>query len=203
MRHYLARHGHAVSQLRKDIVVGRSAAAPLDEKGKGQAEMLCSYMARAPVARIFASPLVRTRQTAEILARGLRLDVEECGELIERSQGDFEGKAKDLVYTPELIKVIHADQLAWSPPGGESLTDVAGRLGSFFETRLAKEASPCLVVTHLMVLWALFHMCTRCHHSLLPHLKVDNCALVEIELDPGRPPMLIRWNVSTGEPGNE
>ena len=104
-------------------------------------------------------------------------------------------KPKEEVYTPETIKAIHADQFRWAPPGGETLEDVAQRLTAFLQQLIAIEKDSCyLCVSHLMLLWSVFYLSTRCDHKILPHLKVENCGLVEINFDTPDKFTLIRWN---------
>lgn len=67
---YLIRHAHAVDSV-------PDAARELSKKGRGQAKALGRFLHErelfAPVA-VWHSPLVRARETAELLAKHARLD---------------------------------------------------------------------------------------------------------------------------------
>jgi phosphohistidine phosphatase len=66
---YLVRHADAVSDEENPI-------RPLSEKGRGQMARVCGILRTIPSFRpdeIWHSPLERSRETAELLARGLRL----------------------------------------------------------------------------------------------------------------------------------
>lgn len=190
---YFVRHAESFSQADKTLIVGRAAAQPLTEKGRGQAQAAAAFLAPFPFATLYASTCLRALETAQPIAQSKGLALEPTDLLAERSHGVLEGRKKDEVYTPGLVKQIHADQYRWRPEGGESLEDVAGRIEAFFA--LAEDApGPILAVTHLMVLWALFYLCTQCEHRLLPHLRVENAAMVEILREEDATLRLIRWN---------
>lgn len=76
MHIYLIRHGQ------KERLVGDP---PLTAKGKIQAEKTADFFASIPVDHIAASPLLRTRQTAEIIAHRHHLPVKIDPRLIERA----------------------------------------------------------------------------------------------------------------------
>lgn len=196
MRLLFLRHAHALSQVDSTIVAGRAAVQPLTEEGLSQARAVGAALRGWGIKRIYASPLLRAQQTAQAISNALDIPFVNSHMLIERSHGSFEGRPKAEVYTPEVIRDIHADQLRWKPEGGESLEEVQVRLREFlseFEGQ-GDDESPCLIITHLMVLWALFHLCTECHHAILPKLKVDNVGLVEIAIPSPDALRLVRWN---------
>ena len=89
---YLLRHAHAGDP---EGWTGDDAARPLSSKGKGQAERLGAFLAdtgfRADA--IVSSPKLRARQTAELVARHLEMEVR----LDERLGGGFDGAAVDAI----------------------------------------------------------------------------------------------------------
>ncbi len=89
---YLLRHAHAGDP---EGWTGDDAARPLSSKGDGQAERLGAFLAdtgfRADA--IVSSPKVRARQTAELVARHLEMEVR----LDERLGGGFDGAAVDAI----------------------------------------------------------------------------------------------------------
>jgi phosphohistidine phosphatase len=66
---YLMRHADAVSDE-------EDSARPLSRKGRDQVARVCTFLRKNPgfnPAEIWHSPLVRSRETSELLARGLGL----------------------------------------------------------------------------------------------------------------------------------
>ena len=85
---YLIRHGKVLFSDGKKRCIGRTDT-PLDEEGRSQARDLAAYFAEHPVEKVYASPLKRARETADLLADG-RYPVEIREDLIELDMGEWE-----------------------------------------------------------------------------------------------------------------
>ncbi|MYB57258.1 MAG: histidine phosphatase family protein [Gemmatimonadetes bacterium] len=87
MRFHFIRHG------KRDRKIGDPSLTP---EGQEETELLARKLASNGIARIFSSPLARTRETAEIIATILNLEVTEDSRLRERMNwGDIEGQSFD------------------------------------------------------------------------------------------------------------
>ena len=87
MRFHFIRHG------KRDRKIGDPS---LTSKGREETELLAQKLASNGIARIFSSPLARTRETAEIIATILNLEFTEDSRLRERMNwGDIEGQSFD------------------------------------------------------------------------------------------------------------
>ena len=87
MRFHFIRHG------KRDHKIGDPS---LTSEGRQEAELLARKLASNDIPRIFSSPLARTRETAEIIATILNLEVTEDSRLRERTNwGDIEGQSFD------------------------------------------------------------------------------------------------------------
>jgi 2,3-bisphosphoglycerate-dependent phosphoglycerate mutase len=64
---------------------GQEPSAPLTERGKGQAETLCAFLARFDVERIVSSPFVRAIESVQPLSARLGIGVETDPRLVERT----------------------------------------------------------------------------------------------------------------------
>jgi broad specificity phosphatase PhoE len=76
---------------------------PLNEYGRRQAGELAEQLAEEAVDAIYASDLVRARETAEIVARRLGLEVEVDPDLREKNWGSWEGLTGDERVTVEYV----------------------------------------------------------------------------------------------------
>jgi len=92
MQLYFVRHGESEANLLHEFS-NRGLKHGLTEKGKGEAHALAQSLRSVPVAAIFSSPLLRARQTAEVLSHGLGIDYEVTDALREFDCGILEGKA--------------------------------------------------------------------------------------------------------------
>jgi len=121
---------------------------PLTEKGRAQAQALAERWKSegATFDLIIASPLGRTKETAEIIASALGVPVEYDPILLERHIGEMEGLTADEVRKrPQPPYVTPYDSI-----GGEGEGDWALflRAGQALHRLLRRPASSYLVVSH-------------------------------------------------------
>ncbi len=112
---------------------------PLDDTGLAQAQALAAWWAARgrdlPVAALYASPLLRARQTVAPLAAGLGLPVQAHPGLLDIDYGRFQGlthaQAADLY--PELYRQWRAAPGRVRFPEGESLAGVQARVRALLD----------------------------------------------------------------------
>jgi broad specificity phosphatase PhoE len=90
---YFLRHGETEANARG--IVSGSLDVDLTPLGRKQAYEAARALADEPITAIYSSPLRRARETAEPVAQALQLSVRIIPELVERSQGELEGKPLD------------------------------------------------------------------------------------------------------------
>jgi probable phosphoglycerate mutase len=125
---------------------------PLSRTGRAEAEAAAARAAELSVEVIVASPLRRTRETAEIVAATLGVPVEFDDDLIELDFGDIEGMtfAEAAEKHPLAARRFSTD-VTMAAPGGESVMDVSTRVARARRRLLAQHAGKSvLVVTHMM-----------------------------------------------------
>lgn len=125
---------------------------PLNDRGRKQAYELVAGFGGAGFAKIYSSPLIRSRETAEIIARSLRLAPPELQEgLKERNFGAIQGvpKAELAELNPVLLQQILKRNPAVSFEQGESMDEFADRVLDAI-TRIAEPniGKRILVITH-------------------------------------------------------
>ena len=132
----LTRHGNAASP---DVMLGGRLDVPLTEKGRREAEALAARLAGVRIDRIIASPMLRALETAQPIARGRQVEIDE--RLREQDYGTWEGMTHGEIEArdPELRSRWEADPATTRAPGGECGNDVAGRVLSFLADLLAAE----------------------------------------------------------------
>jgi len=123
-----ARHGQTAPN-RDGLVLGR-ADPELTEEGHRQAVLLAAALAGEPVAAIVTSPLLRARQTAEVVAGacggGVPLAVDQ--RLVEIDWGAWEGRPAGSLAVADVDRWRADDGTA---PEGESLDSLSRRVESF------------------------------------------------------------------------
>ena len=154
MHVYLIRHGRQAS---KDC----GADVPLDDAGREQARLLGLRMTGSageavPVRRIYTSPLLRARETAEILTRATEVPCLVRDSLSEIDYGELTGLDYQTRFTRYAgfyrERARSGEDIPY--PGGENLADVWQRVRPFFEEITAREGD-IAVVTHLETIRAI------------------------------------------------
>ena len=147
----LVRHGQTDANAR-GLLLGR-ADPPLSELGRRQAAALALRVPAA--ARVVASPLARTQETAAAFGRPVDLDER----WIELDYGIWDGRP--LTEVPaELWARWRADP-EFAPEGGESLAELGRRVAAACQALVEEAASTdVVVVSHVSpikaaVAWAL------------------------------------------------
>jgi broad specificity phosphatase PhoE len=149
---FVARHGETDWNTEGRIQGHRDI--PLNAVGRDQAQGLAAEAKRHRIAAIGASDLVRARETAEIVARELELDLGLVDpDLRERGLGVFEGLTRHECERqfPGAWEQWRRDPEVTPVPGAESFDSFSTRILAAV-TRAAKALSrprkPALVVTH-------------------------------------------------------
>ena len=148
MRLFLTRHGETDFSL-NNTVCG-STDCPLTDKGREQARDLADYIKGKGlyIAVIYSSPLVRARETAEIISKAISAPVIVDDRLREQSCGAYEGVTKrDDQEFNRAIKHF-ANRLQ----GGDSALQLAQRVYNFLdEICVDGGKSASLIVGHVCV----------------------------------------------------
>jgi isoleucyl-tRNA synthetase len=152
--YYLLRHGEAISNV-KNILSSEpeSFENHLTKKGKDTIKKVAKKL-KGKVDIIFSSPLKRTRETSEILAKELGIDIVYDLRLREIGFGVLNGKNikeyHDLIENDPLLGYFRA------PEGGENLIEVSERAYELFlEIEKKFENKRILIVSHSDVIWSL------------------------------------------------
>jgi broad specificity phosphatase PhoE len=154
----LLRHGE-VESFGERVVRGQLDAA-LSEEGERQHAALAAWLLgrEDPPHRLLSSDLVRCADLARRLGAGWSIEVEHDARLREQSMGTWQGRTwRDIsAEDAALVSAYWDDYANTAPPGGESLIDLAARIGGWLDATLAAHPGETLVVsTHVGVIRAL------------------------------------------------
>lgn len=153
---YLMRHGQAAPN---GILAGQTDY-PLTQKGETEIQAWASFFAPIPISAVWSSPLLRARQSAEIIMKSLNKPISEENFFIEPnfreiSLGKWEGLSKDEVrqnYAEEWEQ-RGRDFMHFAPPEGESFDTLAKRAVPAFKRlfRDLLERRHVLIMAHQAV----------------------------------------------------
>ncbi|MFJ8092339.1 bifunctional RNase H/acid phosphatase [Streptomyces griseofuscus] len=149
----LLRHGETPLTPQKRFSGSGGTDPALSAAGRDQAHRVADALARRGTVQIvLASPLTRTRETAEIVAARLGLDVVVEDGLRETDFGAWEGLTFGEVRDryPDDLNAWLADPAARPTGGGESFAEVAARIAVTKDELVTAHAGrTVLLVTHV------------------------------------------------------
>jgi broad specificity phosphatase PhoE len=123
---HLLRHGE--HGLLGRVLAGRMPGVGLTERGRAEIAAVAERLAGEPIAAIYASPLQRTRESAEIVAARLQLPIEFRDDVIELDFGEWTGAAFDSIRADPRWEAWRTQRSLARIPGGESMREVQKRI---------------------------------------------------------------------------
>lgn len=145
----MVRHGATVLSA-EDRFAGATDVA-LSDEGREQARRLAARLSREKIAAVYASPLGRTIETAQILAAPHKLEIQTRDGFREIDHGHWEGMTRHEVEEkfPEEAAMWEKDPYTFAPLGGESGLAVTARaLPALIELVHQHASQNILIVSH-------------------------------------------------------
>ncbi|MEN6409338.1 MAG: alpha-ribazole phosphatase [Anaerolineaceae bacterium] len=142
----LVRHGQTVWN-RMQRFQGQSDV-PLDETGMSQIEKVASRLAHETLDVVYTSDLSRAQATARAIAGYHTCPVIIDPRLRELSFGEWEGLTYAEIASrfPERLTVWERDPFRNAPPGGETVAQLADRVGAVLRDLRSRHASQTVVI---------------------------------------------------------
>jgi probable phosphoglycerate mutase len=186
-RLYFVRHGENRANLTREFS-HRMVDYSLTPKGRLQAEQAAAYFAARKINEVYASPLKRARETAEIIAAAHGLQVILLEELREINIGALEGRPPtdaDWVLYNQIVAEWLEGRGEAAFPGGEDYTALWNRtraaLRQMFEGKSGREV--VLVGHGGMLVATLKDICRNVTVDWLHDADSHNCAITDIRIE--------------------
>lgn len=142
MRIIALRHGESEFNLLRLCNDDPSRAVDLTAKGMDQAQQAALRLQDQGIDTVYASPLLRTLRTAEIVTESLGLNV-----VVEQRLGDIRSGCDGRPVDDYLAAIAH-DPIYARVNGGESLCDYAHRVHGFLDELKTRDHGLPLLVVH-------------------------------------------------------
>lgn len=203
---YLLRHGE-IDWPEPDGFIGQSDA-PLSPAGRRQACAWRNELARIDIAGVWSSDLRRATETAALVFARRAAAVQVSSELREIRLGDWDGQSRRRLRErhPDLWVARGRDLARFRPPGGESFTDLQGRVVRCVERISADASGPVCLVTHAGVIRVLVCHCLQMPLSNLFRIRLDYGGLSIVSYTPERMEVCalnLKPSTSEGPPENK
>ena len=179
----LVRHGSLEAQY-DGCYIG-STDVPLSEVGMREAAALGTYLKPSTAGAIYASPLLRARQTAELVAQALP-DVPVITEdlLREIDFGTWEGLRFEEICKRDPVGAERwaNPDVGFGFPGGETLEAFYRRIGRIKQLLLLSEQEKIALVTHGGVIRSLICNILDVPYQKSLALKIDRGSVSTVSL---------------------
>jgi isoleucyl-tRNA synthetase len=156
-KYFILRHGQTIHQIEKPGIIyfwpEDKPPASLTDLGRKQIKEVAKKLKGKKFDFLFSSDILRTRQTAEIIAKEFGLKVRTDPKLRDMNLGDFQGKPKSELWSFFKEKGKNFKE---SVPDGENWSGVQKRMADFIKDVEKKyEGKNILIVSHGDPLWLL------------------------------------------------
>jgi broad specificity phosphatase PhoE len=178
---YLIRHGQTDYNVGEPRFRGQTDI-PLSEEGIKQAELIANELKRVPIDKIYYSPLIRAKKTAEKIyyyhPHALFLNEPL---LLTLNFGDWQGKFyKDVFKNEEEKKLWNTNPNAFVIPNGETFYEVLDRIHRFFFSLQNQGEKNIVLVTHRVVISLILIYLFKLHPSHFWDFQVDTASITQI-----------------------
>jgi 2,3-bisphosphoglycerate-dependent phosphoglycerate mutase len=174
------RHGEADNNVNR-ILVGRHIESHLTENGRQQVKDTANYLKEILIDKVFVSPVIRARETAEIVCDVINLDYEiderlyeiELGKLVGMNYEDIIDKHGNL-----FLKFYSEDEQMLDYYGVESFTSVKMRIKHLLDESIERYPDKNIIfVTHLDPIKAAISLLLDLKPEALYQWHIRNAAL--------------------------
>lgn len=177
MKLYVVRHGRtALNDVNR---VCGSTDIPLTETGFAQARETAEKLQKLVPSdiKVYASPMIRARQTAEVICERLGASFITDSRLREQDYGIFEQKMRNDPTFLEAKRNMAADF-----PQGESTLRLAARVYGFLEElKETEKNSSVLIIAHGAVCRVIRSYFVSMNNEEFVNYSPENCSVAEYE----------------------
>jgi len=205
MNIYFVRHGESEGNLNG---VHQGEKVPLSETGKQQARLVAKRFKNIKIDTIYASPYLRAKQTAEIIAKELSRPIEYWEQLKElKRPSEIEGLKYNDPKASEIKRIIRENQIKadWKFSDDESFNDLLLRAKQIEKHLLDHHKEDnILCVSHIQIMvMTILHILLQ--DKLTPevfwqffyHCRQNNTGITILEHTESTGWNLISWNDTT------
>jgi probable phosphoglycerate mutase len=150
MKLYFVRHGKSEANI-QHVISNRASHFGLTELGRGQAQTLAEKLRDIPITAIFSSPVLRAKETADIVSRSFYLPYQVTEALREYDCGYLEGRSDEESWKQHRKYyedwTVHHNYSS-KPTAGESFIDIQNRFLPFIESLKHRNDEHILLIGH-------------------------------------------------------
>lgn len=169
-------------------LAGRTPNVHLNEYGREQAEALGKRLAQSRLDAIYASPLERTVETAEAIAKHHAIEIQTHDGLLEVDYGDWTGKKIKKLSKDPRWPVIQFYPSGAGFPGGETMYGMQTRFVQEINQLTAKHSGQIIaVVGHADLIKSAVAHYLGMHFDLFQRIVISTTSITTIMFSPMGP----------------
>ena len=183
---YFVRHGETILTPERRFSGTGELNPELMQDGLDQAELVAEEAVKLGAEILIASPLNRTRQTAEAISRTTGLEIIFDEAWFELSFGTWDGKSIEEVRTEEPDNYqAWLNSTSYAPGGGESYDEASVRIEEALEKLVAQyPGKKIIVVTHNGVIKTVVKLATGAPSDSVFHMDATPCSITSVSIWP-------------------
>jgi len=163
---------------------GRTPGVCLNEKGKLQAQRLAQRFNGIKLQALYSSPLERAVETAETVARSMKLEIKKSYALNEIDYGEWTGKTFEILSTDERWRRYNSRRSTTIIPGGESFLEVQNRVVKELDVLSHQHANARVaLVSHADIIRAAVAYFTATPIDMIERIEISPCSVSVLALD--------------------
>ena len=180
---YIMRHGRTDWNDRHKLQ-GRTDV-PLNAEGRSMAEKAAEEYRDVPLDVCWCSPLIRAKETVEIVLRGRDVPILTDDRLREMSFGDYEGQENSFSIPGCPINVIFKapEKYTASVGGAETFEELFARTGSFLREvidPLMEQGKDVLIVGHGAMNLSIISQIRNLPRKDFWSTGIENCKMIRL-----------------------
>lgn len=179
MRLYLVRHGQTDWNAQGMIMGAKDI--PLNSTGKEQIQFAADYLKGKSISKILSSPVLRCKQSADIISDKVSAPVQEEADFTETGFGEWVGSVYEDKKKDPKFKHYYALPEEGIIPGGERFADVIKRVLIGFK-RISDSSENLALVTHADPVKVIVLHILKAESKGALHFRIDNGSITCVEV---------------------
>jgi len=158
---------------------------PLNDSGQEEIEKICEWLKKRAIKndKIYASPALRSTQSAEMISKVFKKDFEILDGLTSRKRGVWSGLTYNQIEEryPKMLEQLHANPCSYCPNGGETMTEFNKRTSKIIKSVVEENTgNRIIIVTHHNVIQSAVGKAIQlpCQHHAKIHIKTGSATQI-------------------------
>jgi probable phosphomutase (TIGR03848 family) len=203
----LIRHGEN-EWTESHKLAGRTPGVHLNDYGRLQAQALSQRLAQVKLSAIYASPLERTVETAEVIAKHHQLKVKTRPGVVEVDYGEWTGESIKTLAKKKSWPIIQFYPSGAGFPGGETMYRMQTRMVQEINKLVGKHPGQIIaIVGHADLIKAAVAHYLGVHFDLFQRIVISTASITTISFTPMGPRIVAvndtNHNPPRPEPNNQ